>query len=61
MPNPSVASWSANPITRRTARESSPDAAELPMANPSAKLCNPILVAIINASCVGSAAPGAAL
>jgi len=37
-------------MTRSSARESSPLAADCPMARPSAKLCRPIPTAISNAS-----------
>ena len=50
IPNPSVALCKANPTTSRTARGSSPAAAELPMARPSAKLWSPMPMAIIRAS-----------
>src|ERR1700687_3492845 len=42
MPKPSVALCSPNPMNSRTARLIWPAAAEVPIANPSAKLCRPI-------------------
>ena len=50
MPNPSVALWRPKPITSASARLSSPDAADCPIASPSEKLWSPIPVAMKTAS-----------
>src|SRR5258706_4155075 len=50
MPNPSVALWSAKPITNNVARAISLFPAACPIARPSAKLWSPIPTAISSAS-----------
>ena len=50
MPKPSVALWSAKPITSTMARLISSLAADWPIARPSEKLCSPMPVAMKTAS-----------
>ena len=50
MPKPSVALWSAKPITSTIARLISSLAADWPIASPSEKLCRPMPVAMKTAS-----------
>src|SRR5438094_8822956 len=53
IPNPSDALWAPNPTIKTTARAIEPEAYDWPIARPSLRVCNPMLIAIIVARLEG--------